>query len=54
MLHADHIVPVSAGGSNEIGNLQWLCRDVNLAKGSLSNEAFIQLCRDVATEQSGP
>lgn len=37
VLHADHIVPVSQGGSDELSNLQTLCAECNLAK---SNKAF--------------
>jgi 5-methylcytosine-specific restriction enzyme A len=33
-LHIDHIVPLSAGGSDDLSNLQVLCRDCNLSKGS--------------------
>jgi hypothetical protein len=32
MLHADHIIPVSQGGTDELSNLQTLCADCNLAK----------------------
>jgi hypothetical protein len=32
-LHVDHVHPVAKGGSNEIENLQTLCRDCNIAKG---------------------
>lgn len=35
-LHVDHIVPVSEGGTNEIENLQTLCEECNLGKGSES------------------
>lgn len=37
MLHADHILPVSQGGADELSNLQTLCIDCNLAK---SNKTF--------------
>jgi len=32
-LHIDHIHPVSKGGTNDLANLQALCRDCNLGKG---------------------
>lgn len=31
-LHIDHIIPVSAGGGNELANLRILCRPCNLQK----------------------
>ena len=43
----DHCIPVSRGGKHEIANAQLLHRDVNRAKGTLTNEEFIDLCRDV-------
>jgi 5-methylcytosine-specific restriction endonuclease McrA len=33
-LTVDHIVPLNAGGSNALKNLQCLCKPCNLAKGS--------------------
>lgn len=36
-LHIDHIKPWSQGGESVMGNLQTLCRECNLGKGSLSN-----------------
>jgi 5-methylcytosine-specific restriction endonuclease McrA len=34
-LHVDHIVPVSAGGSDEESNLRAACADCNLGKGAI-------------------
>jgi hypothetical protein len=33
-LHIDHIIPVSAGGGNELDNLQTLCLLCNIGKGA--------------------
>ncbi|GIX04924.1 MAG: hypothetical protein KatS3mg114_0793 [Planctomycetaceae bacterium] len=43
----DHILAVSRGGPHTIENAQILRRDVNRAKGTLTNEEFITLCRAV-------
>jgi 5-methylcytosine-specific restriction endonuclease McrA len=44
----DHIVPLTQGGKHVMQNVQILHRDVNRAKGVLTNEQFIALCREVA------
>lgn len=44
----DHKIPLSRGGTNELGNLQWLSRDVNRAKGAMDNDEFIAMCKQVA------
>jgi len=33
-MHVDHIVPISKGGKNEVGNLQYLTPEENYSKGS--------------------
>jgi 5-methylcytosine-specific restriction endonuclease McrA len=43
----DHIVPVRFGGEHVIENAQVLHKDVNRAKGSLTNEEFIGMCHEV-------
>jgi 5-methylcytosine-specific restriction endonuclease McrA len=48
----DHKVPVSLGGTDSIENLQWVSYDVNRAKGSMSQEDFITMCKRVASWNS--
>lgn len=43
----DHIVPVRSGGQHVIENAQVLHRDVNKAKTTMTNDEFVQLCREV-------
>lgn len=43
----DHVIPLTQGGGHVIENTQVLHRDVNRAKGLLTNEQFIALCREV-------
>lgn len=43
----DHILALSRGGRHEIANAQVLHKDINRAKGTLTNEEFITLCREV-------
>ena len=43
----DHMLAVSRGGPHTIENAQILRKDVNRAKGTLTNEEFIALCRAV-------
>ena len=35
VLHIDHIIPVSKGGTDELDNLQTLCKDCNLNKSDV-------------------
>ena len=44
----DHIVPITRGGRHRIENIQALHKQVNRAKGTMTNAEFIGLCRDVA------
>ena len=44
----DHKVPLSRGGTNDLGNLQWLAKNVNRAKGTMDNEEFIAMCKQIS------
>lgn len=44
----EHLQPLSKGGQTEIGNVVWVRKEVNIAKGSLSESDFIRLCNAVA------
>lgn len=44
----DHKTPLSRGGTNDIENLQWLTKEANTAKASMTNDEFIAVCALVA------
>ena len=48
----DHIIPVRSGGEHRIENTQILHRDVNRAKTTMTNDEFIQLCREIVAYTS--
>ena len=50
--HLDHIVPKSKGGTGEIGNLQWVHKIMNQAKGDLSQEEFLSIIQKAAFAQA--
>lgn len=47
-IHMDHIIPESKGGLTTRQNLQVTCRKCNLAKGTLTEEVFIEKLRQRA------
>lgn len=44
----DHINPLCDGGIDAMSNVQIVDHAVNQAKGSMTNEQFIAMCREVA------
>lgn len=40
--HVDHIMPVSAGGHNDVSNLQLLCKTCNLKKNNKHPQQFAE------------
>lgn len=44
----DHIEPLANDGDNKPSNLQWVTEEVNNAKGTMSQDAFIRMCKRVA------
>lgn len=43
----DHVTPLNNGGVNDMSNVQILHCDVNQAKGTMTQEEFIEMCREV-------
>lgn len=43
----DHIIPLSRGGDHSIENAQAVYAKVNRAKGTMTNDEFIAMCRQV-------
>lgn len=44
----DHIVPIARGGEHCIENIWIVHQQVNAAKGSMTTDEFITLCRAVS------
>ena len=43
----DHMLPVARGGNSSIDNLQLVCTDANRAKNDMTEEEFLDLCKEV-------
>ena len=50
----DHIIPLSKGGSHTKGNAQIILSSVNQAKGTMTQEEFIAMCRQVVEWANWP
>lgn len=51
--HVDHVEPLARGGAHSIENLQVLHAAVNTAKGTMTNDEFIDMCCAVADNVRG-
>lgn len=49
----DHILALSCGGMHTLSNIQVLHREVNRAKGTLSNDEFVAMCGEVWLTSTG-
>lgn len=49
----DHKVPLARGGTNDLSNLQWVHKKINRAKGTMTNDEFIEACLMVASRHQG-
>jgi hypothetical protein len=49
----DHKVPVCRGGKSMKEDLQWVTATVNAAKGQMTNEEFVEMCRKVVAHFDG-
>ena len=49
----DHKVPLGRGGVHAIENIWIVHEDVNRAKGTMTAEEFVALCREVVSYQEG-
>lgn len=47
----DHKIPLSRGGAHTLDNIWILHREVNVAKGTLTAEEFVTLCREISNYQ---
>lgn len=43
----DHIIPLSCGGTNTIDNVHIVHSVVNQAKGTMTVDEFVAMCREV-------
>jgi len=43
----DHKTPTSRGGDNSMDNLQIVCPEANRAKGMMTDQEFLNLCKEI-------
>lgn len=50
----DHKIPISKGGEHSLDNVAWVHRSINAAKGTMTIDEFILVCRKVTAYLSPP
>jgi hypothetical protein len=45
--NCDHIIPVSKGGGCTFNNLGLACRNANMSKSDMTEDEYVQLCKEV-------
>jgi len=48
----DHVVPLSRGGRHDPSNIWVVDQHVNAAKGTLTVEEFVSMCREIVAFQT--
>lgn len=48
----DHIVPLARGGEHDLSNVWIVDHVVNTAKGTLTVEEFVAMCRDITNHHA--
>ena len=49
----DHILPLSRGGEHSFENVWVVDHQINIAKGTMTLEEFVNMCRQVTQYQDG-
>ena len=52
-ISVDHIIPKSKGGINELSNIRLVLKSINIAKQTMTDDEFVELCRGVVNFHSG-
>lgn len=50
----DHITPLARGGEHGITNVWVVDQQINSAKGTMTLDEFLAMCRDVVQHQNSP
>lgn len=48
-ISVDHITPLAKGGKNDLTNIQFTTKHVNIAKFTMTHKEFIEFCHKIAS-----